>query len=480
MRVLFLSSEVAPWCRTGGLGDVAGALAATLGRLDPTLEIAVVVPLYRAVRRTVEQRRTALEATGIEADLESFDTAGSFLAAPAAGPVRTYFLDAPDLYDRDGLYGHPDDARRFGALAWSALQAAPRLLGGEPDVLHAHDWQTALAPVYAATRLRSRLPDLRSVFTVHNLAYHGSFDKKALPGLGLPWSLFVPEALEFWDRVCFLKGGIVFADTVTTVSPSYAKEIATPAHGHGLDGLLRAHTKKLHGILNGIDTQLWDPETDAFLPAHYSFDDLDGKPRCRAALLAELGLEAAHDHPLCAAIARLTTQKGLDQVAELVPRLRELGARLVVLANGDIDLERRFEALAAAHPTELAVRIRFDEALSHRITAGADLLLMPSRWEPCGLSQMYAMAYGTLPVVHATGGLIDTVVDAGTGPRPRAGATGWHFSPVSAEALFSTLQRAVGVFRHDRAGWRRMQRAAMTLDFGWDAAARTYLGLYAR
>jgi len=337
-------------------------------------------------------------------------------------------------------------------------------------VLHVHDWQAGLAAIYA--RLE-QLP-VRIVTTIHNLAYRGVFPKHVMDELGLPWSLFTLHQLEFWDQISFLKGALAAADAATTVSPSYAHEILTPELGEGLDGFLRHDVKRLVGIVNGIDADGWDPATDRALAAPFSRDLPEGKAECRRALAEELELPLGADEPLVGVIARMTGQKGLDLVAEIVPELHRLGARLVVLGAGEPELEARFRWLADTFSEHVATRIGFDLGFARRIYAGCDLFLMPSRFEPCGLGQLYAMRYGTIPVVHAVGGLRDTVID----PRDAEHGTGITFSSATASSLLHALERAIALF-HDRAAFTRVRRAAMARDSSWTSSARQYAALYA-
>lgn len=496
MRVLHVASEVSPFAQSGGLGDVVGGLpAAQVAAGD--LEAAVLVPLYRGVADKLAARGIALApgvplATSATSELAAPPPANSSalsvgvhevtaaLRIAEVHGVRYGFLDCPALFDRPGgLYG-PDGTSEFGdnhvrfaALGKAALAAGERLLGGVPDVLHLHDWQAGPAAIYA------RLAQARSliVTTIHNLAYRGIFAKSVMPELGIPWELFSSEQVEFYDQLSFLKAGLALADAVTTVSPSYAREILTPERGEALDGFLRWNVRRLAGITNGIDTAAWDPASDPALPARYSRADLAGKAVCRARIAAEFALPIADDEPLIGVIARMTDQKGLDLVAEIVPELARIGARLIVLGSGDPELERRFVYLADVFRQHVAVRIGFDAALSRRIYAGCDLFAMPSRFEPCGLGQLYAMRYGTIPVVHAVGGLRDTVLDPGDAELARGRGTGVRFTPDSPLALAQALERAAKLFR-DSETFAVIRRAAMARDSSWMASAQQYVQLY--
>jgi starch synthase len=441
---------------------------------------AVLVPLYRGVADKLAAAGVALDpgsSLRLEVGVHQLDAA---IRVAHVGRVRYGFVDCPALYDRDGgLYGPPgagefgDNHVRFAALGKAALAAGDLLLGAAPEVLHVHDWQGSAAAIYARI---AGAPSL-IVTTIHNLAYRGIFPKIAMTELGIPWSLFTTDLIEFYDQVSFLKAGLALADAVTTVSPSYAREILTPERGEALDGFLRWKVKRLVGITNGIDTAAWDPATDPALPATYTRTQLAGKAQCRAQLATELGLPLADDEPLIGVIARMTDQKGLDLVAAIVPELARLGARLVVLGSGEPALEQRFVGLADVFRQHVAVRIGFDVDLAHRIYGGSDLFAMPSRFEPCGLGQLYAMRYGAIPVVHAVGGLRDTVIDPGNDELALGRGTGIRFTPITALAFARALDRATKLFREPNV-LATVRRAAMARDSSWMASAQQYVQLY--
>jgi starch synthase len=480
VRVLHVASEVAPFAQTGGLADVVAGLPAAQAD-GHGITAGVVVPLYRGVAAKLAAAGHALgepHPLRLEVGVHAFDAA---LRVATIGRVRHAFLDCPPLFDRDGgLYG-PDATReftdnhvRFAALGKAALVAGEVAVGGAPDVLHLHDWQAGPTAIFA----RMAHPyGARIVTTIHNLAYRGIFAKSAMTELGIPWSMFTPEQVEFYDQLAFLKAGLALADAVTTVSPSYAREILTPERGEALDGFLRWNVHRLSGITNGIDTASWDPATDPALPAAFSRHDLAGKAVCRAALANEFHLPAPDHEPIIAVIARMTDQKGLDLVADIVPELARIGARLIVLGSGEPALERRFVYLADVFRDHVAVRIGFDHALSRRLYAGADLFAMPSRFEPCGLGQLYAMRYGAIPVVHAVGGLRDTVIDPGDDELAAGRGTGVRFTPDTPLALALALERAAKLFRAPDVRIQ-IQRAAMARDSSWFAAAQQYVQLY--
>jgi starch synthase len=481
LRVLHVASEVAPWAATGGLADVLAALPAAVARALPGSRHATVVPLYREARARLAADGVALidgPVTTVALGAHRIRVALR-RAAVEGGP---WLVDCPPLYDRDGLYGgpggdHADNHLRFAVLCRAALDVGPLLLEGPIDLVHGHDWQAGLALAFARW---DRAP-AATLFTIHNLAFRGAFDRAAVAELGLPWSAYDPEHLEAWGQLCLLKAGLAYADAVTTVSPSYAAEIVTPAGGMDLDGFLRHQVAPVVGVVNGIDTDAWDPARDPALPARYDASDLRGKARCRAALHAELGLPRRPGAALAVAVSRLSWQKGLDLCAELVPTLGGLPVQLAILGSGDPALETTLGRLAAAYPDRLAFRTGFDPALARRMYAGGDLLLMPSRFEPCGLAQLYAMRYGTVPVVSSVGGLRDTVIDVaavGAAGRRARGGTGFRFDVVDAAGLGWALARTVRMFVDQPAAFAAVQAAGMARDSSWAPSAAVYARLY--
>jgi starch synthase len=477
VRVLHVASEIAPFAQSGGLADVLAGLPAAQAT-GHGLATAVLVPLYRGVAERVAAAGVVLDpGAPLTVELGPHRLAAALRVAQVGG-VRLGLVDCAALYDRDGLYGPPggdfaDNHLRFAALGKAALPAADLLLGGPPDVLHLHDWQAGAAAIYA----RLAHTPARIVTTIHNLAFRGIFAKTVLPELGIPWSMFTSDLVEFYDQLSLLKAGLALADATTTVSPSYAREILTAERGEGLHGFLRWKVKRLVGIVNGIDAVAYDPATDPALAQPYTATALAGKARCRAALADELGLPLADDEALIGVVARMTEHKGIDLIAEIVPELARLGARLVVLGAGDGDLERRLGWLADVFGHHLAVRIGFDRALARRIYAGSDVFAMPSRFEPCGLGQLYAMRYGAIPVVHAVGGLRDTVLDPGDDELAAGRGTGVRFADATAHALAHALGRAVRLVR-DPPALAAVRRAAMARDSSWTASAADYVRLY--
>lgn len=475
MRVLFASSEVAPFAKTGGLADVAGALPKALKGLGH--DIRVVLPKYRLVDAAQHGLRRILPKLPVPI-AGTVETGAVW--EESTGSVPTYFIEQDDYYDREGLYqnggkDYPDNAERFAFFSRAVLELA-KALDFSPTVYHCNDWQTALVPTYLRSTLRDD-PDFAGsgvLFTVHNLGYHGLFKPAALAIANLGSDLFTPFGVEFYGKVNFLKAGLVFSDLVNTVSRKYSQEIQTEEFGHGLDGVLRARAADLHGILNGIDYEEWHPGRDGFIAARFSADDLGGKAACKADLQRIFGLPERPDVPLLAIISRLAEQKGIDLIAASLDAILDLDTQFVLLGTGEPALHQAFEAAKARHPSRVGLKLGFDVALSHKIEAGADIFLMPSRYEPCGLNQMYSLAYGTIPVVRATGGLDDTIQpfdpEAGTG-------NGFKFAEATADALLLAVNEAVALY-HRGERWRRLIQNAMACDFSWKRSATEYDGLY--
>jgi starch synthase len=470
MKVLFVTSEVAPFSKTGGLGDVAGALPAALAALGH--DVKVVSPRYADVRDS------RLTPTGHSLLLRlPFGTpGGAVLSLQLSERLELLFLENAQFFERGGLYGDRfgefgDNHRRFTYLTMGALQAAQRLRF-IPDIVHFNDWQTGLGPVALRRGFQGTpLERTRSVMTIHNLAYQGQFGKDIMGDLGLPWDLFTADnGLEFYDAVNFLKGGITFADALTTVSPTYAKEIQTPEQGFGLDGLLRRRAHVLTGIVNGIDTQDWNPGTDPHLPAHFGPQDLEGKVRCKRELLSRYGLPD-DGAPVFGIVSRLAWQKGIDLLLDVMPTALQAHMRFVAVGNGDAGYEEGLRQLQARFPGQVGVHIGFDLGLSHLLEAGSDFFLMPSRYEPCGLNQMYSQRYGTVPIVRATGGLADTVEGSMDG-------TGILFEAFHRTALLAAIRRALALYA-DPPRLDAFRRRGMEKDFSWAASARKYEALYA-
>jgi starch synthase len=473
LRVLSVASEAYPLAKTGGLADVAGALPAALAAHDATL--VTLVPGYPSVLGRLQD--------GVELHRwpELFGAEARLVSGRAAG-LDLLVLDAPNLYARDGLYADregrdwPDNWRRFAALGRiGADLALGRIASAAFDVLHAHDWQAALAPAYLRYAQASGPP---SVLTVHNLAFQGWFEADIFPRLGLPAQAYDIDGVEQNAGVGFLKAGLRAAQAITTVSPTYADEICTPDFGMGLDGLLRSRRERLCGIVNGVDVETWNPAADLHLAASYTERTLKRRAANRVAVEAAFGLEPAAGTLLCV-VSRLTWPKGMDVLLAALDRLVAEGGRLALLGSGDAELERGFQQAAARHPGRIGVRLGYDEALSHQLQGGADAILIPSRFEPCGLTQLYGLRYGCLPVAARTGGLADTIVDANAAAVAAGAATGVLFDPVTPEGLGRALARTAALHR-DPAVWRRLQTRAMRTDVSWTGSAAAYADLYRR
>ena len=473
MDVLSVASEAYPLVKTGGLADVAGALPAALAAEDVRLR--TLLPGYPAVMAALADAQT-LHGWG-----DLFGGAATLLAGTARG-LDLFVLDAPHLYARAGnpylgLDGRdwPDNAQRFAALARVGAWIAQGLLPSwQPAAIHAHDWQAALVPVYLHYDGGAHVG---TVLTVHNLAFQGVFPSWLLPALGLPPEAFALDGVEYFGAIGFLKGGLLFAERITTVSPTYAAEIRTPADGMALDGLLRGRGAAVSGILNGIDTEVWNPATDTLLTAQYDAKRLKARAANRAALQFRFALAPDTTAPLFAVISRLTGQKGMDLLLAALPVLLAEGGQLAVLGAGDPAIERGFRDAAAANPGRVGCFVGYDEPLAHLVQAGTDALLVPSRFEPCGLTQLCALRYGAVPVVARVGGLADTVIDASPMALAAGVATGVQFAPVSAEMLEAAIRRAATLKRTAQV-WQRLQRNGMATDVSWRDPARRYAALY--
>jgi len=480
MRIGIVASEAAPFAKTGGLADVTGALPKTLFRLGH--EPFLVMPLYRAVResnvplREVGRVRVPIRRVGVGARVFEGRIPGTEALA--------FFIGYDGYYDRPGLYGdngagYPDNCERFAFLSRAAIEVF-RLLDVKPDVVHLHDWQTALVAPYLRILYKddSALSSAGVVLTIHNMAYQGVFWHLDMETIGIDWSYFTWKYFEYWGNINLLKAGIVFADVINTVSPAYAREIETPAAGHGLEGALRDRDDALHGVVNGIDDAVWNPAADPHLPKTYGPEDFSGKAACKRALQRQVGLPQ-RKAPVLGVVSRFAEQKGLDLVAAALPRLFDRGpVQCVILGDGDDGIAAMLRDVAARYPARLSVTDGYDERLAHRIIAGADMVLVPSRFEPCGLTQLYGLKYGTIPVVRRTGGLADTVIDCTPANLDAGKATGFVFENPTPDALTRCIERALALFR-DRRSWERLIQIAMTRDWSWERSTRCYLSLYA-
>ena len=501
MRCLFAASEVTGFAKTGGLADVAGSLPRALARRG--VDMAVILPLYGSVRRGP----APLEPTEHVFTIPFGDqpvTGRLWRSTLPQSTIPVYLVEQKEFFERDdpalgrGLYqftktdgtraDYLDNSRRFAFFSRAVLEAV-RLLDFWPDVLHINDWQTGLVPVYLREiyrqtkphDLRQRYERMRTLCTIHNLGYQGLFTHLDMPVLSLPWKLFNYEQLEFYGHINFLKAGIVFADLINTVSPMYAREIQTLYFGCGLQGVLLQRARQLCGIVNGVDYHRWDPAHDAHLAAHYDADSVaPGKPVCKAHLQKACGLAVEPNTPLLGMISRLVDQKGLDLLLEAAPALLRQGPQLVVLGEGDPAYHVALLKLQEKYPGQVAVKLVQDEKLAHQIEAGADIFLMPSQYEPCGLNQLYSLKYGTLPVVRATGGLADTVFDASNKNLEAGKATGFVFVPYAAAEFLEAVSRALDCYRRQPRTWVALQQTGMRQDWSWNRSAAEYEGLYRR
>lgn len=486
LNIVMAASEAVPYAKTGGLADVVGALPLELIRLGH--RVTLILPGYRSLvarRRTgqpVLQFRLPTGGSVVDVTLEEeiVPVTGEPHSLRVLAVRYDPYFDRPDLYqDRHGDY--PDNLERFILFCRAVLEAVRFLTavrGETVHILHLHDWQTALCAVYLKVldQERKGVQHLKTLLTLHNVGYQGLFPGERFAETGLPPTLFSPSGLEFYGMLNCLKGGIIFADAVSTVSPTYANEILTKELGYGLDGVLAGRVDGVQGITNGIDIEAWNPETDPYLPAHYGVADLAGKRACKRALQQELGL-SIREVPLLAVIGRLTAQKGFDLLREIIPRLMALDVQIALLGSGEHQLEQLFLAAKARYPGRIGVFIGFDEGLAHRIEAGADLLVMPSRYEPCGLSQLYSLRYGTVPIVRRTGGLADTVIPFGSSTAEGKRPTGFHFIDSSPDALLSATVQSLQVYK-ERDAWHSLQRAGMNTDVSWAPATKRYVRLY--
>jgi starch synthase len=476
LKILIASPEVAPFAKTGGLADVAGALPKALERLGH--EVRVILPKHAMVDRGDFPQTRALDRLSLPISDRLVDSVVYETKLGQAVPV--YLLANDAYYNRSELYrtsggDYPDNAERFIYFSKAVPEIAKRV-GFQPDCIHCNDWQTGLVPLYLRTLYHEDPFFARTgtLFTIHNLAYQGLFWHYDWPMLGIGWEYFTPEGIEFYGRINFLKAGIVFAQIINTVSKTYSKEIQTPEFGHGLEGILKARAKDLFGIVNGIDYDEWSPAADKWIAAHYDERRLEGKETCKRDLLQQFGLPFRPDWPVLGVISRLASQKGFDLLAEIMEDLLERDLFFVLLGTGDQVYHDLFEGIGKQFSEKTGICLGFDNSLAHKIEAGSDMFLMPSRYEPCGLNQLYSLKYGTIPVVRSTGGLADTIRNYN--PRTRKG-NGFSFKAYSSAKLVDAIDRALILYR-DRRKWKNLMRNAMQEDYSWDASARQYLKLY--
>ncbi|MBW2701926.1 MAG: glycogen synthase [Deltaproteobacteria bacterium] len=476
MRILFVTPETAPYCKTGGLADFSSALPDKLAERGH--EVVVVTPRHSGIDvATFDLRRKRVK---LSVTIRGKTIQGGILEGQTPNGVTLWFVDQPGYFERQGIYGregkpHPDNDERFAYFCRATLEAC-RQTTFAPDIIHANDWPTGpLAPLLQFEyRDRPELNACGTVFTAHNLAHAGLFDPDAMMTLGLPWDLFTPDEMEFFGKVSYLKAGLVFADKLTTVSPRYAAEIQTAEFGRGFESLMRDRAEDLRGILNGVDNRVWNPQTDPHIPSPFDQKNMEGKTEAKAQALQHAGLPLLQGQALVSMVCPMTEQKGIDLLLEAAEGLMHLDCQFILAGRGDPKMEADLRDLADAQPHRVAYLPDCDEACAHRIMAGSDLWLMPSRFEPCGLTQMQAMLYGTIPLVHATGGLADTVDDPEDDPED---ATGFTMPEASADALLAGLKRSLAAFS-EKVIWRRMQENAMGLEFSWNLVARRYEAIY--
>jgi starch synthase len=474
MNIVFAASEGVPFSKTGGLADVVGALPRALAALGH--QVSVYLPRYRQTKLT----EPVPEVRSVTIPFDDQYRFASVVSGGSLHGVRFYFVEYPPYFDRDALYGtpagdYPDNAERFALFSRTVLEASKIL--GVPQIFHCHDWQSALIPVLVRTVYAEdpAFRDVGTVFTIHNMGYQGLFPPDTLPLLMLPWDLFTISKMEFFGQVNFLKGALTYSDFITTVSRKYSQEIQTAEYGFGLEGVLRDRASTVTGILNGVDYDEWSPQTDKFIAAKYSPQDLSGKAMCKHDLLAAFGIPTADVKlPVIGVVSRFAAQKGFDLIAQIADRLAREEMIVVALGAGDKTYEEMFLRLNKQFPKKIAVKVAYDNAIAHKIEAGADMFLMPSRYEPCGLNQIYSLKYGTVPIVRATGGLDDTIEpwDARTGK-----GTGFKFSEYNGESLLLTIKHALTAYR-DQTSWQALMRNGMNKDFSWNASAREYGKIY--
>lgn len=476
MHIVFAASECAPWAKTGGLADVISALPKTLAKMGHKVQ--VFIPYYRQVAKAVSNPPVVLESVTIP--FPSYNRFARVLDGGIVDGVQMYFIDCAELFDRESFYAtpsgdYPDNAERFGSFCRAVIEATKVI--GVPDVFHVHDWQAAmlavmLRSIYYFDPVFHRVP---AILTIHNGGYQGWFPPNTMETLLLPWDMFTMDKLESYDKVNFLKGGVVYADAITTVSRTYAQELQTPEFGNGLETILQRRSGDLFGILNGADYSEWDPATDSHIAAHYTPEKLKGKKECRRDLLHAFDLEGIGDETaVIGVVSRFATQKGIDFIADILDRLMQEDVALVMLGNGEEYYERMLTEFAERYPSKMRVQVRFDNVIAHKIEAGADIFLMPSRYEPGGLNQIYSLKYGTIPVVRATGGLQDSIDEL-----PNGGGNGFKFWGYSSNSFLDAVYRALATFR-DKPTWEAMMKRAMEQDFSWDKPAQEYVHVYER
>ena len=475
-KILLASSEVAPFAKTGGLADVTQALPRVLKSLG--CEVVVFLPYYKQARAKEKDFAIRLFKKGIRTRLGGLDIDFSLYHCQRE-KVDFYFVDKPDFFERDFLYGtptqdYPDNAHRFAFFARAVLASA-MAINFRPDIIHCNDWQTALVPFYLKYSLDNNFfKDTKTLFTIHNLAYQGLFVREIMPEIGIGYEFFTPDSLEFYGKFSFMKSGILYSNAVSTVSKGYAREILTPEFGCGLEGLLSVRKQDLYGVLNGVDYSDWNPKVDKFIKSKYDINTLSGKSKCKKDLLTQMKLRVSLDAPLLGIISRLAEQKGIDIIVDAASQIIKLGANLVILGTGDEKYHQLLIKLAKKYPKNIGVMIAFDNAIAHKIEAGCDMFLMPSRYEPCGLNQMYSLKYGTIPVVRTVGGLDETIIDYSQDSKF---GNGFKFAQAHPSDLLGALERALQVYSKKRE-WIGLVRRAMANDFSWEKSAKEYIRIY--
>ncbi len=477
-KVLYVTSELRPYSKTGGLADVSSALPKALSSIG--IDVTVISPFYRSVSECGFKLKTYKKILKIP--FKGVIYTAYVLSQKINPHWQVFFIRCDEFFDRSGLYGtslgdYSDNSERFSFFSLAVLEFC-RIFAFKPQIIHCHDWQTGLIPAYLKKLYGFQIDPVfrttKTVFTIHNMAYQGIFPAEVLNCASIPRDLFSLQGLEFYGMVNFLKGGLVFSDRITTVSPKYAEEIQSPEFGHGLEGVLKERKKDLYGILNGVDYSIWNPADDRHITARYGPDDLTGKTVCKQALIKKLGLHESGDSPLLSMISRLVEQKGVDLLIKIIPKLIESGCLLVILGSGDKPTEDKLLHLSHQYSRQLYVHIDFDDTLAHEIEAGADIFLMPSRYEPCGLNQLYSLKYGTIPVVRATGGLDDTIQEFNL--KEKTG-NGFKFDDFSSKAFLAAIRRALK-FYMKKSLWDHLIKNAMSEDHSWDRSARLYMELY--
>lgn len=482
MKILYVSSEVVPFAKTGGLADVAGALPLALKKMGH--DVRVVMPKYKDVDEKKYRIKTILDEIKVHFQLITNYAQIQGTTFPGTD-IPVYFVKFDPYFNRQELYAengtdYPDNAQRFSLFCMSALWML-RGLDWRPDIIHCNDWQSALIPTYLKHHPDLKMDEfynrIKVLYTIHNLAYQGQYDESMLKSIGLGWEVYTMDGMEFYHKMNLMKAGIVFSDEITTVSETYAKEIQTFETGCGLDGVLRHRSDHLTGIINGIDYNVWNPEVDDLIAAKYSPKRMEGKAECKKALQQKQNLPVRAEVPLIGMVSRLADQKGFDLIAAKAAELFEMDIQFVLLGMGDPHYQVMFEKIAKEYPKKVAVNIKLDNQMAHEIEAGADMYLMPSRYEPCGLNQLYSLKYGTVPIVRKTGGLADSITDATPESIKDETGTGFVFDEYTPDALFETIKRALKSFE-DKKVWKKIQRNGMNKDFSWEASAKKYEALY--